>query len=318
MESKQVNSMVEPVKFVLPKRPRVMRKDPPPDQRKVAVVPIRAVFDKKLTHGGLQALAALCSYCNRAGVTWVSQTRLAQELGITQQAVAKQFKQLKELGYLEVMRRGFKGERTDTLRVIFDPSITGEDAIAMTSGPKEDTRPPAIREEQERAARAAQEQPDPEGQRRIAELVRAALQKSMINNQPKEYTMPKTETRTVREMKAKMRKPVDKTVDTGVDSVGITKETTYNQEVVKQATFTTSGTKFHNLEVVHNTENTINKVIRLLSTTNLKKLEEAGMKPEEVDQAYDTLTELFAAEGVQPSEAVMTDAILQLHMDAKT
>lgn len=313
-----MNSMVEPVKFVLPKRPRVMRKDPPPDQRKVAVVPIRAVFDKKLTHGGLQALAALCSYCNRAGVTWVSQTRLAQELGITQQAVAKQFKQLKELGYLEVMRRGFKGERTDTLRVIFDPSITGEDAIAMTSGPKEDTRPPAIREEQERAARAAQEQPDPEGQRRIAELVRAALQKSMINNQPKEYTMPKTETRTVREMKAKMRKPVDKTVDTGVDSVGITKETTYNQEVVKQATFTTSGTKFHNLEVVHNTENTINKVIRLLSTTNLKKLEEAGMKPEEVDQAYDTLTELFAAEGVQPSEAVMTDAILQLHMDAKT
>jgi len=318
MESKQVNSMVEPVKFVLPKRPRVMRKDPPPDQRKVAVVPIRAVFDKKLTHGGLQALAALCSYCNRAGVTWVSQTRLAQELGITQQAVAKQFKQLKELGYLEVMRRGFKGERTDTLRVIFDPSITGEDAIAMTSGPKEDTRPPAIREEQERAARAAQEQPDPEGQRRIAELVRAALQKSMINNQPKEYTMPKTETRTVREMKAKMRKPVDKTVDKSVDSVGITKETTYNQEVVKQATFTTSGTKFHNLEVVHNTDNTISKVIRLLSTTNLKKLEEAGMKPEEVDQAYDTLTELFAAEGVRPSEAVMTDAILQLHMDAKT
>lgn len=310
--------MVETPKFVLPKRPRVMRKDPPPDQRKVAVVPIRAVFDKKLTHGGLQALAALCSYCNRAGVTWVSQTRLAQELGITQQAVAKQFKQLKELGYLEVMRRGFKGERTDTLRVIFDPSITGEDAIAMTSGPKEDTRPPAIREEQERAARAAQEQPDPEGQRRIAELVRAALQKSMINNQPKEYTMPKTETRTVREMKAKMRKPVDKTVDKSVDSVGITKETTYNQEVVKQATFTTSGTKFHNLEVVHNTDNTINKVIRLLSTTNLKKLEEAGMKPEEVDQAYDTLTELFAAEGVQPSEAVMADAILQLHMDAKT
>lgn len=310
--------MVETPKFVLPKRPRVMRKDPPPDQRKVAVVPIRAVFDKKLTHGGLQALAALCSYCNRAGVTWVSQTRLAQELGITQQAVAKQFKQLKELGYLEVMRRGFKGERTDTLRVIFDPSITGEDAIAMTSGPKEDTRPPAIREEQERAARAAQEQPDPEGQRRIAELVRAALQKSMINNQPKEYTMPKTETRTVREMKAKMRKPVDKTVDKSVDSVGITKETTYNQEVVKQATFTTSGTKFHNLEVVHNTDNTISKVIRLLSTTNLKKLEEAGMKPEEVDQAYDTLTELFAAEGVQPSEAVMADAILQLHMDAKT
>ena len=312
MESKQVNSMVEPARFVLPKRPRIKQKDPLPDQRKVAVVPIRAVFDKQLTHGGLQALAALCSYCNKAGVTWVSQTRLAQELGITQQAVAKQFKQLKELGYLEVMRRGFKGERTDTLRVIFDPTITGEEAIALTSGPREDTRPPAIRDEQERAAREANEQPDPEGQRRIAELVRAALQKSMI--QPKEYTMPKTETRTVREMKAKMKKPVDKPVN----KVGTSQETTYNQEVVIQAPFTTSGTKFHNLEVVHNTDNTLSKVIRLLSTTNLKKLEEAGMKPEEVDQAYDTLTELFAAEGVQPSEGVMTEAILQLHMDAKT
>jgi biotin operon repressor len=172
MVGQQMNAPAEVIQFDLPKRPKIELKQAPPDRRTVAVVPIRAVFDKQLTHGGLQALAALCAYCNKAGVTWVSQLRLASELGISQQALAKQYRQLRELGYLEVMRRGYKGQRTDTLRVIFDPSITGEDAITMTNGPKEDTRPPAIRAEQEKAARQAEEQPDADGQRRIAQLVR--------------------------------------------------------------------------------------------------------------------------------------------------
>ena len=90
-----MSDMSESIAFALPKKPRIREKEPMPDQRKVCVMPIRAVFDKKMSHGGLQALAALCAYCNRAGITWVSQTRLAQELGISQQAVAKQFKQLR-------------------------------------------------------------------------------------------------------------------------------------------------------------------------------------------------------------------------------
>ncbi len=94
--------MSDPVTFELPKRkPRVVQKEAAPDLRKVAVLPIRAVFDQKLTHGALQVLAAVCAFANRAGITWVSQTRLAKDLGISQQAVAKQFKQLREAGYLE-------------------------------------------------------------------------------------------------------------------------------------------------------------------------------------------------------------------------
>lgn len=312
MVGQQMNAPAEVIQFDLPKRPKIELKQAPPDRRTVAVVPIRAVFDKQLTHGGLQALAALCSYCNKAGVTWVSQLRLASELGISQQALAKQYRQLRELGYLEVMRRGYKGQRTDTLRVIFDPSITGEDAITMTNGPKEDTRPPAIRAEQEKAARQAEEQPDADGQRRIAQLVRDALAGSRVNK-PKEYIMPKQETRLVREMKAQIKKPAVKKT---VDKVGTSSKESNNLGVVSASSYTTLEMQYNNLEVVHNTKNI--DTYRQLSTTELNKLKENGMTDSEIGQAQETLEELFKAEGLTPSARVMAESILQLHLDAKT
>jgi biotin operon repressor len=312
MVGQQMNAPAEVIQFDLPKRPKIELKQAPPDRRTVAVVPIRAVFDKQLTHGGLQALAALCSYCNKAGVTWVSQLRLASELGISQQALAKQYRQLRELGYLEVMRRGYKGQRTDTLRVIFDPNITGEDAITMTNGPKEDTRPPAIRAEQEKAARQAEEQPDADGQRRIAQLVRDALAGSRVNK-PKEYIMPKQETRLVREMKAQIKKPAVKKT---VDKVGTSSKESNNLGVVSASSYTTLEMQYNNLEVVHNTKNI--DTYRQLSTTELNKLKENGMTDSEIGQAQETLEELFKAEGLTPSARVMAESILQLHLDAKT
>ena len=312
MVGQQMNAPAEVIQFDLPKRPKIELKQAPPDRRTVAVVPIRAVFDKQLTHGGLQALAALCAYCNKAGVTWVSQLRLASELGISQQALAKQYRQLRELGYLEVMRRGYKGQRTDTLRVIFDPSITGEDAITMTNGPKEDTRPPAIRAEQEKAARQAEEQPDSDGQRRIAQLVRDALAGSRVNK-PKEYIMPKQETRLVREMKAQIKKPIAKKT---VDKVGTSSKESNNLGVVSASSYTTLEMQYNNLGVVHNTKNI--DTYRQLSTTELNKLKENGMTDSEIGQAQETLEELFKAEGLTPSARVMAESILQLHLDAKT
>ena len=312
MVGQQMNAPAEVIQFDLPKRPKIELKQAPPDRRTVAVVPIRAVFDKQLTHGGLQALAALCAYCNKAGVTWVSQLRLASELGISQQALAKQYRQLRELGYLEVMRRGYKGQRTDTLRVIFDPSITGEDAITMTNGPKEDTRPPAIRAEQEKAARQAEEQPDADGQRRIAQLVRDALAGSRVNK-PKDYIMPKQETRLVREMKAQIKKPAVKRT---VDKVGTSSKESNNLEVVSASSYTTLEIQNNNLGVVHNTKNI--DTYRQLSTTELNKLKENGMTDSEIGQAQETLEELFKAEGLTPSARVMAESILQLHLDAKT
>ena len=312
-----MNAMAEPIAFQLPKKPRIKEKDAPPDQRKFCVLPVRAVFDKKLTHGALQVLAALCSYCNRAGLTWVSQTRLASDLGISQQAVAKQFKQLREHGYVETVRKGFKGERTDTLRVIFDPTVSAEDAIAMTSN-KEDTRPPSM-----------QEDIDPEGQRRVAQLIAKALKQP---TKPKGYEMPKSgDTRAVREVKeamAKARAKRSKSVDNHVDQGA----PIHNSQVVNAEPLHSQPN--HNLEVVQNTKNIgidrvfkdskvkdklNNKktVLNNLDVSDFDSLIDAGMKPEQVEDCANTLLPLFAAEGLNPSSRVLADSILQLHRDAR-
>jgi predicted transcriptional regulator len=310
------------VAFTLPKKPRIKEKDAPPDQRKVCILPIRAVFDKQMTHGALQALAALCAYCNRAGITWVSQTRLASELGISQQAVAKQFKQLRELGYLETVRRGFKGERTDTLRVIFDPTITAEEAITMTSN-KEDTRPPAIREEQERQA---SQQIDREGQAKIAKLISQALKQP---TKPKGYAMPaKGETRAVREVKEAMQKaqskrskPVNKSVNNSthihnpqvVNEEGVHSQPNHNPEVVLNSEELYIDNELKVIKV----KDSLNNIRTVLNNQEIEKLIDNGMTPEQVREAEELIAPLFAAEGLTPSSSVMSQAILQMHRDAR-
>lgn len=319
-----MNAVVEPIGFELPKKPRIKEKAPLPDQRKVVVLPFKAVFDKELTHGALQALAALCSYCNRAGITWVSQTRLASDLGITQQAVAKQFKQLKDGGYIEIIKKGHSGTRTSTTRVIFDPNITAQDAITMTSN-KEDTRPPWLIEQE---AMQAQEI-DREGQARIARLISKALKQP--TNQEK--TMPTSgQTRTVKKMKEDIQKAkskrsttttkaVDKTVD------NITQESSnHNLEVVQ----------VHNLEVVTNKEfnyrerlsnkkdkdkdnNNLNKRERLrlvLNNQMIEELIEVGMSDQQIDDGLETLLAIYAAEGITPKPQHLVEGLMQLHRDA--
>ena len=150
------------VDFKLPKRkPRVIEKEAPPDRRMVAVLPIRAITDKTLTDACFRTLAVLCSYCNRAGITWVSQKRLADDMKVSRQAITKQLVKLRAAGYVEITRKGFRGERSNTLRVVFDTTLSAQDAIAITSG-IEDTRPPdqRKREEELRSIMADNDLPD--------------------------------------------------------------------------------------------------------------------------------------------------------------
>jgi hypothetical protein len=146
--------MAEPAKvieFKLPKRkPKIVEKAAPPDQRKFAVLPMSAVMDKDLHGFTVKVLAVLCSYCNRAGLTWVGQQRIADHLGVAKQQVARAMKQLRERGHIEVVSKGFRGEKANTVRVVFDKGLTAEDAIAITSS-QEDTRPPEIRKREAKA-----------------------------------------------------------------------------------------------------------------------------------------------------------------------
>jgi len=323
--------MTEPVNFTLPKKPRVYAKDPLPDQRKVAVVPIKAVYDQKLSHGAFHVLAALCSYCNRAGITWVSQTRLAKELNISQQAVAKQFKQLRDCGYLETVKKGFKGERTDTLRVIFDSSVDAATAIAVTSS-MEDTRSPAIKEQQAMEA----DRPDPEGQRRVAQAISKVL-KQPTKRSP---TMPKSgETRTVREMKAAIQKAQSKQSKT-VDNLVDKQSHNHNPQVVIEMALHSQPN--HNLQVVDNTENTdtsrqvvSNQVVKEVNLNNqnssnlltgsqtvldnreVEELLADGISAQQITDSLETLLPLYEAEGIKPTSAVLMAGIKQMQADVK-
>jgi hypothetical protein len=128
----------------------VVEKVAPPDQRKFAVLPIAAALDPELHGFSMKVLAVLCSYCNRAGITWVGQQRIADHLGVAKQQVARAMKQLRDRGHVEIVSKGFRGERANTTRVIFAADISTEDAIAVTSS-QEDTRPPEIKRREAKA-----------------------------------------------------------------------------------------------------------------------------------------------------------------------
>ena len=326
-----MNAMVEPQAFQLPKKPRIKEREMDPDQRKVAVLPIRAISDKTLTDGMFRTLAILCSYCNRAGLTWVGQIRLAKDMGVSQQAIGKQLLKLQAAGYVEVVRKSFRAQRATTLRVIFDPSLTAEDAIAMTSN-KEDTRPPAIREEQERQA---SEQIDREGQARIAKLISQALK------QPpkKEYSMPaKGQTRTVQKMQEEIAKAKGKrsqTVDNKVDNSPpfTTPEVVHEESLHSQPESAPFTTSFTTSEVVRTPkehireeyiksnlrDKVINKpnVLYNLEVSDFDFLIDSKMTPEQIEEYASTLLPLFQAEGLTPSSKVLADSILQMHRDAR-
>jgi DNA-binding transcriptional ArsR family regulator len=314
------------VQFTLPKKPRIKEKDAPPDQRKVCIMPIRALTDERLTDGSVRILALVCSYCNRAGITWVSQKRLAEDMKTSRQNITNQLAKLREHGYIEIIRKGFRGERCNTLRVIFDPSITAEEAITMTSN-KEDTRPPAIREEQERQA---SEQIDREGQAKIAKLISQALKQP---TKPKGYAMPaKGETRAVREVKeamqktqAKRSKSVEKTVEnhqsighppvSNESSPEVSNESLHRQPIGHSSV--SYNSEEHYKESIKSNEYKDSLKNTVIGNQEIEMLIDSGMTVEQVREAEELIAPLFAAEGLTPSSAVMSQAILQMHRDAR-
>lgn len=205
MAAPQPNNVIE---FKLPKkRPKVIEKPMPPDQRKIVVAPLRAARDRQVSDSQLRTLMILCSYCNRAGITWVRQERIAQDLGVSKQSVSKQVKRLVELGYVEVVSKGFRGERANTLRVIYDDSVSTQDAISLTSA-QEDTRPPELIRK-ERKAMEESDLPDltPEqieaNKRRLAALL-GNMATQQTGTRQGGYQMTGTETKTVREIKERI------------------------------------------------------------------------------------------------------------------
>jgi DNA-binding transcriptional MocR family regulator len=100
----------------------------PKDLRNYCIMPIAATIDKRLAkhQAAFRVLARICTYTDNVGVTFVSQERLAADLGISRQAINKQIKLLHDYGYLVYARKRYKGQTTNSIKVVFD-GVQNED-----------------------------------------------------------------------------------------------------------------------------------------------------------------------------------------------
>lgn len=303
------------VAFELPKKPRIKQKDAPPDQRKVCVLPIRAITDQTITDNMLRVLAVLCSYCNRAGLTWVSQKKLSEDMKVSQQAISKQLVKLTNAGYVEIVRKGFRGERSNTVRVIFDPTVDTETAIAVTNT-IEDTRPPAIKKEQDMLE---QEEIDRAGQARIAKLIAQGLR----NNQPrKEPPMAhKEDSLTVKKMKAEIaKKKAPLTTSKVVHEEGskVVKEELHTQPYTQpnRVVENSENTVLEKVYKVKNNKEDINKP-KVMHNLDVSMLKEQGLTDADIDEGLAILIDAYKAEGLTPKSQQLVDGLLQMHRDAR-
>lgn len=104
------------------------------DRRKFVVVPYRAIQDPRLRPASLRVLMQCAAYANKAGFFWVGMKRLGQDLGVSNPAIHRQIKKLRELGYLERIKHGRRGVQADTHRIIYAVELSAQEAAINAGG----------------------------------------------------------------------------------------------------------------------------------------------------------------------------------------
>ena len=99
------------------------------DLRAFAVVPIRAIKDARMTPKTLRVLIAFCSYCDHMGRTFVSQERIGQDIGSSRSAVSNHVKKLRDFGYMVYAKPLWRGQRSTSNRIVYDPQVKLEETI---------------------------------------------------------------------------------------------------------------------------------------------------------------------------------------------
>ena len=110
--------------FNLPNKPKIKLKPRQPDNRQVVVMPLRALKDMELTNGSIRVLGIVCSYANRAGITWVSQARLAEDLGVTRSAITHHISALTFRICLEDLPTCLNWNPITSMATLLHPRIT--------------------------------------------------------------------------------------------------------------------------------------------------------------------------------------------------
>lgn len=101
------------------------------DRRKFAIVPFLPIADKTLRPLYFRVLVAMCSYANKSKrLTWVGQTRLADDLGVSQPTIHRAMKELRRRGYIKYGRRPpQKYGRSQTYLIVFGEPTPEEDGL---------------------------------------------------------------------------------------------------------------------------------------------------------------------------------------------
>jgi len=107
------------------------------DFRRIAILPIRAVKDPRMTGRTLQVLAAFCSYCDHLGRTFVSLQRVGEDVGMERTTVCHHVRKLYKLGYMVNANRFYKHQKSTSRRVIYDPSVKEESTLRSRLTAKE-------------------------------------------------------------------------------------------------------------------------------------------------------------------------------------
>ena len=105
-------------------RPKQLRAK---DLRAFAIVPIRAIKDPRITPKTLRVLIAFCIYCDSIGRTFVSNERIGQDIGSKRTAVGYHVRKLRDYGYMVYCKPFYKGQRSTSNRIVFDPHVKYED-----------------------------------------------------------------------------------------------------------------------------------------------------------------------------------------------
>ena len=149
-------------------------------RRQFVISPIRALTDRRLPDKAFRILCLVCSYCDKDGITWVSQKSLSEEMNVSRPAITRQIILLRELGYIEIIKKGYRNNHSNTIRVLFNEDQPNVDQLEVDD-----------------------ERIDVEAQKNVIQMISKAF-----NKQPqldRQITNKGTESPTVRAMKEQIK-----------------------------------------------------------------------------------------------------------------
>lgn len=90
--------------------------------QRFSIVPAHAVSDPNLTDSEYRTLSAVATYADKNGWCWPSQSKLAEIRGVSRKTINQHVKNLKELGYLNVINRAREdgGQTSNMMQVKMD------------------------------------------------------------------------------------------------------------------------------------------------------------------------------------------------------